>query len=90
MVNYGKKCFHHIVTKTNESSGKCTAKNLVKRHIESVHEKIKYSCNQCEYKAAGKESLKAHIDSHMIEVHKKVKHACNLCGKEFTLKSKNS
>ena len=44
--------------------------------------KVKYSCNQCEYKAAGKESLKAHIDS----VHKKVKHACNLCGKEFTLK----
>ena len=30
----------------------------LKRHIQSVHAKIKYSCNQCDHQATEKGSLK--------------------------------
>ena len=32
------------------------------KHNKSVHEKIKYPCNQCEYKATEKGHLKTHIE----------------------------
>ena len=34
-----------------------SAKGDVKIHIESVHEKVKYPCNQCEYKATVKKKF---------------------------------
>ena len=43
---------------------------ILKIHIESVHEKVKYPCNQCEYKAIGHRSITRHIRS----VHEKVKY----------------
>ena len=46
----------------------------MKRHIESVQEKDKYQCNQCEYKTEAQGPLNNHIES----VHEKVKHDCNL------------
>ena len=49
-------------------------KGNVKRHIESVQEKDKYQCNQCEYKTEAQGPLNNHIES----VHEKVKHDCNL------------
>ena len=37
--------------KTNE-------KGHLKRHIESVHEQNKYSCDECDYKAKQKSDIK--------------------------------
>ena len=48
---------------------KATQQGSLKKHIESVHEKVKYPCNLCEYKATEKGHLKRHIKS----VHKKKK-----------------
>ena len=53
-----------------------------RKHIESAHGKVKYSCNQCEYKATTKGSLKTHIES----VHEKVKYPCNQCDYKATAK----
>ena len=47
----------------------------MKRHIESVQEKDKYQCNQCEYKTEAQGPLNNHVES----VHEKVKQDCNLC-----------
>ena len=38
-------------------------KGDVKRHIDTVHEDVRYSCDQCDYKATDKSSLKTHLDS---------------------------
>ena len=35
----------------------------LKTHIQSVHEKIKYSCNQCDHQATTQSNLKKHIQS---------------------------
>ena len=45
-----------------------TTQGSLKTHIQSVHEKIKYPCNQCGYQATQKGSLKRHIQS----VHEKI------------------
>ena len=54
-------------------------KSHLKTHIESVHEKDKYPCNQCGKQLTSKGLLKTHIES----VHKKVKYPYNLCGKKI-------
>ena len=35
----------------------------LKKHIQSVHEKIKYPCDLCDHKATPAENLKRHIQS---------------------------
>ena len=54
---------------TNNVFNKCnqqfTNENVLKHQKESVHGKIKYSCIQCDHKAAIKSSLQVHIE----EVH---------------------
>ena len=51
-------------------------------HIEPVHEKVQYPCNQCGKHLRRKSHLKTHIES----VHEKVKYPCNQCGKQLTSK----
>ena len=41
----------------------------------SIHEEVKYSCNQCNYKA----SQQGHLKTHKMSVHEGVKYSCNLC-----------
>ena len=41
----------------------------------SVHENVKYPCNQCEYKATHRGNLKIH----KMSVHENIKYLCNLC-----------
>ena len=36
---------------------KANAKRDLKRHIMSIHEGVKFSCDQCEYKASERRSL---------------------------------
>ena len=48
---------------------------VVSKHKMSVHQKVKYDCNQCEYKATQKNNLK----THKISVHECKKYSCNQC-----------
>ena len=41
----------------------------------SVHENIKYLCNQCEYKA----TRKGHLKTHEMSVHENIKYPCDQC-----------
>ena len=54
----------------------------MKQHIESIHSKVTYSCDQCVYKATWKSSLKTHIES----IHSKVTYSCDHCGYKATHK----
>jgi len=47
----------------------------LRKHTQSQHEEVKFSCNQCEYKALRKGYLRSHIKS----IHEGVKYDCNLC-----------
>jgi len=58
-------------------------KNVLKRHIESVHKKVQIPCCLCPKKFTRKSSLKIHIQS----VHKKVEFPCNHCSHKFNHKS---
>ena len=44
-------------------------------HIESKHEKVQHSCDQCNYKSSYKVELKIHIDSK----HEGVCYSCYQC-----------
>ena len=48
----------------------------------SVHDSIKYLCNQCDCKFTRKGNLKTHI----ISVHENVQYLCNQCDSKFTQK----
>ena len=52
-----------------------TRKESLDRHKRSVHEGIKYPCNQCEYLASRKE----HLDRHKRLVHEGIKFPCGQC-----------
>ena len=59
---------------------KFATKPKVKRHYESVHQKIKYKCDLCQTELSSKESLKTHINT----VHEKknvVK--CDICDRDY-------
>ena len=59
---------------------KFATKPKVKRHFESVHQKIKYKCDLCQTELSSKESLKTHINT----VHEKknvVK--CDICDRDY-------
>ena len=44
-------------------------------HIQSIHEGIKYVCNQCDYQATTQSNLTQHIE----HKHEGVKYACKQC-----------
>ena len=52
-------------------------------HIKSIHEGVKFPCNQCDYKATQKGNLMTHIKSR----HQGVIFPCNLCDYKATQKS---
>ena len=47
----------------------------MKKHVESIHDGICYSCGQSEYKATVKGHLKRHVES----IHEGVHYSCNQC-----------
>jgi len=53
------------------------------RHIESVHELVRYECNHCEYKANHKSGLRYHINM----THQGVQYRCDSCFTNFTSQS---
>jgi len=53
----------------------------LKHHINNVHEKFRYKCNQCKYEATTKSDLRRHTDG----IHHKIKkHPCLVCDKKFS------
>jgi len=62
-------------------------KDLLKRHVGSQHEGLRYSCSQCGFSAAQKSGLLRHVQNK----HEERTYPCDLCDYEardrFTLKS---
>ena len=52
----------------------------VYKHIKSVHEGVKYACNECDHQVTDQTSLRRHIQAK----HKGVKYACNKCDYQAT------
>ena len=52
------------------------------KHVQSIHDGVKHSCEYCNYKATAKGSLKIHVQS----VHEGVKHSCECCEYKATKK----
>ena len=55
----------------------------LQRHVESVHDGVKYSCESCDYKATTKGNLQRHV----VSVHDGVKHSCEYCDYKATKKA---
>ena len=62
--------------------------NGLKTHIKTKHEKVKYACNVCDYKATQPSNLKRHVQKqHGSPVETKderVKYVCSVCGYQAT------
>ena len=54
---------------------KATQQSHHTTHIKSVHEEVKYKCNQCDFTFTDTSNLRRHIQSK----HEEVKYGCNQC-----------
>merc|ERR1719342_2054913 len=54
---------------------KAKQKSLLKRHVKTQHEGIKYPCQLCDHQATTTDSLQQHIKS----IHQGVNYQCQLC-----------
>ena len=71
-----KTALSHLLLKTSfKCEFKAAHQSSLKNHNMSVHESIKYPCNQCESKFTQKGDLKKHI----MSVHENVKYPCDQC-----------
>ena len=61
---------------------KAKRKGDLKKHIDSVHGNVRYTCDQCDYEATRKRSLKRHRDS----AHGDVRFTCDQCDYKATQK----
>ena len=59
---------------------KFTQKNSLTRHIENIHEGLKYPCHHCDHESKSQGSLTVHIQLK----HEGVRYACNQCDHQFT------
>ena len=66
----------------NLCSSTFTVKSSLTKHIDQIHNKIRYSCKLCEKSFTSKQNLKFHIES----VHEQLKHNCSYCNSTFKLK----
>ena len=51
--------------------------------MQSIHDRVKHSCEYCNYKA----SQKGHLQALVQSVHEGVKHSCECCDYKGTTKS---
>ena len=70
---------HEVFCKDCET---CFASNLIlRRHIESVHKGMLYTCKECKKDFKSLASMKRHLKTHLESTKK---HACDTCNKDFT------
>ena len=50
-------------------------KGQLKRHSESIHGKVTYSCDQCEHQT----KYKAHLKTHNESIRGNVTYSCDQC-----------
>ena len=55
-------------------------KRHVKIHTQSLSERMKYPCTECELKYTSK----SHLKRHFLSVHTNVRYSCNQCDIEYT------
>ena len=55
----------------------------LRTHVKSIHEGVKYPCDQCVYKATSKGDLRTHVKS----IHEGVRYPCDHCDYKVTHKS---
>ena len=60
---------------------KSTLKALLKRHIETTHQRNIFSCDQCTHKALNSPDLKLHMDKHHQKKTKRL--SCEVCEQKF-------
>ena len=83
----GKKRKRSEVFKTKDSKYECYETSWpgdLRTHVESKHEGIRYTCDQCDYKATLKKDRKKHKESQ----HEGVRYPCDKCDYKATEKSK--
>ena len=51
-----------------------------KQHIKLIHEGVRYSCDQCDYKGTSK----SHLTSHVKSIHEGVRYPCDQCDYKAT------
>ena len=49
----------------------------------TVHDGVKYACNQCDFQATRQDNLTTHIQS----IHEGIKYACNQCNYQASTQS---
>ncbi|XP_014238896.1 zinc finger protein 717-like [Trichogramma pretiosum] len=89
-MNYKHRLITHIESARNgnikpacDVCGKSFGyKSHLRRHIDSIHRKIRYACDICQKTFAQKTNLKVHVNS----VHNKITYTCVICQKTFTQK----
>jgi len=81
------KTHKQLDTKQKHACPHCSYRTTIRshltRHIQSVHDGIKFPCPHCDYKATAKDSLKEHIKS----VHDGIKYPCPHCSYQITHKA---
>ena len=78
---YSEENTENVGNKLSEICGEnYESQSNPKLHVQSVHKKIKYSCNQCDHQATTHGNLKTHVQS----VHEKIKYSCNQCDHQAT------
>ena len=60
-----------------------TGSGAFNTHKQSVHQDVKYACDQCEYQATSQVNLTKHIQSK----HEGIRYACDQCDQQFTQNS---
>ena len=48
--------------------------------MQSVHEGVRYDCNQCDYRA----TQQSNLNSHMKSIHEGIRYECNQCNNRAT------
>ena len=80
----GAKAAHvPSIAKKNYPYYKAKYRTNLLKHLESIHEGVKYLCDQCDYKA----TRKTHLLRHLKSKHEGVKYPCDQCDFKASQKS---
>ena len=80
----GRKNHTHELNRERIKCSECVADfagpSSLYNHVINIHGKVKYPCDQCDYRATLKQCLENHIQS----VHLKTKWICKLCNEALS------